>query len=80
MSVARAAAPVLADLREAAAGLEDVAVRTRLVDAPFLARVAGVPVALKCEQDQPMGAFKARGAYTALRRMDPAARARGVIT
>ena len=80
MSVARAAAPVLADLREAAAGLEDVAVRTRLVEAPFLARVAGVPVALKCEQDQPMGAFKARGAYTALRRMDPAARARGVIT
>jgi threonine dehydratase len=50
------------------------------VDAPFLAEAAGVPVALKCEFEQPMGAFKARGAYTALRRMDPAARARGVIT
>ncbi len=74
------AGPSLADLREAAAGLAGVAVRTPVVDAPFLAEAAGVPVALKCESEQPMGAFKARGAYTALRRMDPAARARGVIT
>jgi threonine dehydratase len=74
------AGPTLADLREAAAGLAGVAVRTSVVDAPFLAGAAGVPVALKCEFEQPMGAFKARGAYTALRRMDPTARSRGVIT
>src|SRR5690606_5510666 len=79
-SPAAPAGPALADLQDAAAGLAGVAVRTSVVDAPFLAAVAGVPVALKCEFEQPMGAFKARGAYTALRRMDPAARARGVIT
>ncbi len=72
--------PTLADLQEAATGLAGVAVRTSVLDAPFLAAAARVPVALKCEFEQPMGAFKARGAYTALRRMDPAARARGVIT
>jgi threonine dehydratase len=39
-----------------------------------------VPVALKCEQFQPMGAFKIRGAYTAVSRIPPESRARGVIT
>jgi threonine dehydratase len=35
---------------------------------------------LKCEQLQPIGAFKIRGAYTAIARLDPARRARGVVT
>jgi threonine dehydratase len=39
-----------------------------------------VPVALKCEHLQPSGAFKIRGAYTAISRIPPEARARGVIT
>jgi threonine dehydratase len=67
-------------LAEAAAGLAGVLAPTRLVEVPALAAAAGVPVALKCEFEQPMGAFKARGGWTALRRMAPAARARGVIT
>jgi threonine dehydratase len=39
----------------------------------------GVPVALKCEQLQPIGAFKVRGAYNAISRA-AAAGARGVVT
>jgi threonine dehydratase len=35
---------------------------------------------LKCEHLQPIGAFKIRGAHTAIARLDPARRARGVVT
>lgn len=37
-------------------------------------------VSLKCEHLQPIGAFKVRGAHTAIVRLDPTARARGVVT
>jgi threonine dehydratase len=40
----------------------------------------GVPVFLKCEQLQPIGAFKVRGAYTAISRIPAENRAHGVIT
>lgn len=64
------------DLAEAAAGLEGVAVRTPLIPADGFEH----PVRLKAEHQQPVGAFKIRGAWTALRRLDPAARERGVVT
>ena len=67
-------------LRTAAKALEGVAVRTPLLDIPTLATQLGVPVAAKCEHLQPVGAFKIRGAYTAVSRIPPAERARGVIT
>ena len=70
----------LSEVREAAAGLEGVAVRTPLVEAPELSRFAGQPVYLKLENRQPTGAFKLRGAWTALRRMSPPERGSGVIT
>lgn len=70
----------LESIREAAAGLEGVAVRTALLAAPELSQRAGVPVFLKLESQQPTGAFKTRGAWTAVRRLPPAVRARGVIT
>ena len=57
------------DFREAARGLEGVSVRTPLLDAEAIADVAGVPVWLKPELLQPVGAFKLRGAYTAVRRL-----------
>ena len=53
--------------------------RTPLVEAPELARRLGVPVWLKCEQWQPIGAFKVRGAWTAISRLPDVARAGGVI-
>jgi len=69
----------LSDLRGAAEALRGVAVRTPLVEAPELSRRLGVPVWLKCEQWQPIGAFKVRGAWTAITRMPEAARSNGVI-
>ncbi|HEX5635290.1 MAG TPA: pyridoxal-phosphate dependent enzyme [Gemmatimonadales bacterium] len=72
--------PSASDIRGAVAALEGVAVRTPLVSAPALSAAAGVPVRLKAEHRQPIGAFKIRGAFTALARLDPALRARGVLT
>jgi threonine dehydratase len=82
---ARLAAPpssvgiTLDSIREAAAGLAGVGVRTELLAVPELSR-PGAPVYLKLESQQPTGAFKTRGAWTAVRRLEATQRARGVIT
>src|SRR2546425_1807662 len=62
------------DVREAAAGLAGVAVRTPL------RFVEPLSAYLKLESLQPIGAFKLRGAYTAIRRMPHDVRRSGVIT
>src|SRR5713226_8241855 len=62
------------DVRDAAAGLAGVAVRTPLRYVELLNAY------LKLETLQPVGAFKLRGAYTAIRRLPAAARRGGVIT
>src|SRR5947207_4595441 len=62
------------DVREAAAGLAGVAVRTPL------RFVEPLNAYLKLESLQPIGAFKLRGAYNAIRRLPEAARRKGVIT
>jgi threonine dehydratase len=62
------------DVREAAAGLVGVAVRTPV------RWVEPLHAYLKLENLQPTGAFKIRGAYTAIRRLPHAARREGVIT
>lgn len=62
------------DVREAAAGLAGVAVRTPL------RFVEPLNAYLKLESVQPIGAFKLRGAYNAIRKLPDAARRRGVIT
>ena len=67
-------------LQRAAKDLEGIAVQTPLLDLPGLSRRTGVPVRAKCEQLQPVGAFKIRGAYTAVSRIPPERRGRGVIT
>jgi threonine dehydratase len=71
--------PGITDIRSAAEALEGVAIRTPLIEAPSLSRRLGVPVWLKCEQWQPIGAFKVRGAWTAITRIPAAERQRGVI-
>jgi threo-3-hydroxy-L-aspartate ammonia-lyase len=67
-------------IRSAARALEGVALRTPLLDIPLLRQQFGVPIAAKCEHLQPAGAFKIRGAYTAVSRIEEQSRARGVIT
>jgi len=62
------------DVREAAAGLTGVAVRTPL------RFIEPLNAYLKLESLQPIGAFKLRGAYTAIRRMPSDVRRGGVIT
>lgn len=68
------------DIRRAHEGLAGVAVWTPLVEVPELSGLAGHPVYLKQEQRQPTGAFKLRGAWTAISRLPADVRARGVIT
>lgn len=63
------------DLDDASRTLEGVAVRTPLLPAPFL----GDEVYVKPEMLQRGGAFKLRGAYNFLSRLDPATRSRGVV-
>ena len=62
------------DIHEAAEGLRGIARRTPLVYAEPLGAY------LKLENEQPIGAFKIRGAFNALRRMPYNVRQRGVIT
>jgi len=70
----------LANLRRAARGLEGVAVRTPLLPLTALSQQLGVPVRLKAEFLQPVGAFKIRGAWTAISRLQAEVRARGIVT
>lgn len=70
----------LAAIREAAGRLRGVATRTPLLDVRALSARVGVPVRLKAEHLQPIGAFKIRGAYNAIARLSPPERARGVVT
>jgi threonine dehydratase len=60
-------------IRDAADLIRPYAVRTPLLASPW----AGLW--LKPENLQPIGAFKIRGAVTAISRLDPAVRARGVL-
>lgn len=53
---------------------------TPLLSATRLGERAGIHLFLKCESQQKTGSFKVRGALNKLACLDPAARARGVIT
>ena len=64
-------------IREAARRIEKVARRTAVVDVSDL---ADRPLLLKCEMQQPGGAFKIRGATNMLMKLPVDAVARGVIT
>jgi threonine dehydratase len=68
-------------LREAHQGLAGIALRTPLVEThPGLWPAGTPPIYLKAEHLQPIGAFKIRGAYTAIRRLSDAQRAKGIVT
>jgi threonine dehydratase len=67
----------LAEIREAAGRVRPIVQTTPLVD---LSAAAGRPLFLKCENLQPAGAFKIRGAYNMVARLTSRERARGVVT
>ena len=68
-------------IREAASAIYDVVTRTPLVrlDIPGL-NTAGAEIYLKLESLQPIGSFKIRGAYNAVRQLTPEQLSQGVWT
>jgi len=71
--------PSYADVESAAAQIAGVALRTPVVTSRTVQALTGANVFFKCENLQRVGAFKFRGAYNALSRLDGPARARGVL-
>lgn len=67
----------LSAIRDAAKRIQSIARRTPVLD---VSDMAGRPLWLKCEPQQPGGAFKIRGATNMLLRLPPDALKRGVIT
>lgn len=72
--------PPLEAVRDAAAALSGVAVRTPLLESPEANETLGGRLLLKAESMQRTGAFKIRGAYNRMRLMTDEERVRGVVT
>jgi threonine dehydratase len=66
------------DIKAAAVRIDGVARRTPLIEVGGFG--IGPAFLIKCENMQPIGAFKIRGAYNMLAQLPPDARAAGVIT
>jgi threonine dehydratase len=71
--------PTFADIEDAAARLEGLAVRTPLLRADTLDAACGGRVFVKAEALQRTGAFKFRGAYNRISRLTAAERHAGVV-
>lgn len=68
------------DVRAAAARLHGIAHRTPVLTSRTVDERAGATVLAKAECYQRGGAFKFRGAYNAIASLDPAVRARGILS
>lgn len=75
-----AAEPRLRDVLEARLRIRGHVRRTPLESSSPLTGAAGVPIHLKLECWQPTRSFKVRGAFNAIASLDPAMRARGIVT
>ena len=73
-------APTLDDVREAAMRIAPWVRRPPVLSSSRLDERAGATLFFKCENLQRVGAFKARGATSAVLRLDGPARERGVVT
>jgi threonine dehydratase len=71
--------PTYADVEAAAARLQGAAHVTPVMTSRTVDEALGASVFFKCENFQRMGAFKFRGAFNALAKLDAAARTRGVV-
>src|SRR4051794_5423992 len=72
--------PTFADIESAAKQIAGVAHKTPVVTSRAINQRTGAELFFKCENLQRAGAFKFRGAYNALSRLDADARRRGVVT
>jgi threonine dehydratase len=75
----RAMIPI-SEIRAAADRISGAVHRTPIFGARSLGEAAGIVLALKCENFQKTGSFKARGALNKVRSLSAAERARGIIT
>ncbi|GAA1602249.1 threonine ammonia-lyase [Actinoplanes couchii] len=69
----------LADVEAARDLLAGVVKQTPLIPSRLLGEITGMPVWLKCENQQRAGSYKVRGAYTRISRLSAQERARGVV-
>ena len=72
-------APVAADVLAARERIAGIAVRTPLLESPFLNALVGGRILIKAEPLQRTGSFKFRGAYNRISQIPEADRARGVV-
>lgn len=72
--------PRFQDVQEAAGRLQNVAHRTPVLTSQTLNGRLDAEVFFKCENLQRVGAFKFRGAYNAIAKLDEASRRAGVVT
>jgi threonine dehydratase len=72
--------PTLHDVFRARSVVDRYLAPTPTVAPAALAERLGFPIHLKCENLQPIGAFKVRGGLFLLHELSPAERARGVVT
>jgi len=70
----------LREIEEAAVRIRPAARVTPLIEVAYPGAAADATMFLKCENFQPMGAFKIRGAYNMTAQLSPEDLARGVIT
>src|SRR4051812_37040111 len=69
----------LSDVEAARELLTGVVETTPVLHSRPLSEITGVPVWLKCENQQRAGSYKVRGAYTRIARLTAAERKRGVV-
>ena len=70
----------IADIYRAAFYLDNVAIKTKLIESPFFSSICENTVLLKPENLQVTGSFKLRGAYNKISQLSEEERERGVIT
>ncbi|MGC2476739.1 MAG: pyridoxal-phosphate dependent enzyme, partial [Candidatus Sulfotelmatobacter sp.] len=78
----------LTDIKEAQSRLEGITIRTKLIEfpqnmwgrPPSAVRPGEARLLLKPENQQPIGAFKLRGAYNKIASLSPEERSKGVIS
>jgi len=70
----------IADIYRAAFYLDNVAIKTSLIESPYFSSVSNNTVFLKPENLQVTGSFKLRGAYNRISQLSDEEREKGVIT
>jgi threonine dehydratase len=73
-------APTVADVLKARQVVQRYLLETPTIAPPLLADALGFDAVLKCENMQPIGAFKVRGGVNLLSQLTPEQRAKGVVT